>query len=844
MIEKSSPGFARWLLARFMLREEFHEKLGDLEEVFTMELKESGPVRAHLWYWGQVIVSIPFLIKSTIYGEGIMIKNYLKSTLRNILKYKGYSFINIFGLATGFACCILIMLWVQQEISYDDFQKNCERLYRITIERNGHTFSSNPWALIPILKENYPEIEAGSSFPYRRLIAKYGEKDLYADCRMVSNEFFEMFTYKFLYGTAESSLPNLNSVVLTERMATKLFGSKNPLGTTLLFDNNIEFQVTGVIENPPSNSHLRFDAILQPNLITGEKRLTTWSMDGPGYVMLKKNVNVDEVRGKIRNTINDFDRRNINKWYVGLQPLREINLYALSGTDPILYVYIFSSIAIIVLLIACINFVNLSTARSTRRAKEVGLRKVIGADRKQLIKQFMGEAVLLTVISLIFAVFIAYLLLPYFNEIAARDLSLNFMENWKLTAGLIIIALITGLLSGLYPSLLISSFLPVHLFKNLTNSGSGNRLRKLLIVVQFVATITLIISTMVISNQIDYIRNSNLGFEREHIIVIPTNKQLRVKYNTIKERLLNESSITNVSAASQAPLNVSACNPVYWEGRSSENYEIMNFVCLDYDYFETFEMEMKYGRSFSRDYASDSISYIINEAALKLTGYENPIGKMFSMWTDEASIVGVVKDFHGTSLHNEISPIVFMLYQNLPYLKMFIKVNPQNLSATIEKIQSVIKTTVPEFKFEYSFMDEDFNEQYKSEMRIANLFESFSTLAILISCLGLVGMVSYMTEKRTKEIAIRKVVGASHSVILSLISKEFVLLSLFANIIAWPIAYYFMNAWTTSFAYFESLSLWTFLLAGLIVLLQTLLTISYQALRAAAAKPVDALKAE
>ncbi|MBU1101505.1 MAG: ABC transporter permease [Bacteroidetes bacterium] len=845
MIKRSSPGFARWLLARFLLREEFHEKLGDLEECFMVEVEKSGPIRAYFWYWGEVIISIPLLIKETIYGEGIMLRNYLKSTLRNIMNYKGYSFINIFGLAAGLACCILILLWVQHELSFDNFHENGERLYRITVERNGDTFSSNPWALIPTLKNNYPEIECGTSFTYARLLTKYNDNDFYAECRMVFPDFFDMFTYKFINGNPRSAFSHLNDVVITEEMALKYFGSANPIGKIIQLDNTTDLKVTAVIENNPSNSHLKFDILFHPALYMGEKRLTTWSMDGPGYLMLRENVDVDEVRDKIRNTINDIDTRTNNKWYVGLQPLRDINLHALNGTDPILYIYVFSSIAFAVLLIACINFVNLSTARSTRRAKEVALRKVAGAERKELVKQFIGETVLLTFIAMLLALLMSSLMLPYFNNLASRELSLNLIDNWILTTGLILITLLTGILSGIYPSLVISSFQPASIFRNSFVKSGGHRLRKVLLVIQFTATITLIISTLIISNQIRFIRNSNLGFDRDQIIVIPTNNGLRQKYDTLKKRLLSESGIINVTAASQAPLEISATNPVYWEGRSSNDYEMMNFVCLDYDYFETFGMDMKYGRTFSREFGADSMNYIINEAALKLTNYkEQPVGRMFSMWRDEGEIVGVVKDFHGTSLHNEIRPIVFMLYQNLPYFNMFVKVSPQNLTATIENIESVIKDVVPEFKFEYTFMDDDFNEQYQDEMRIANIFESFSTLAIIISCLGLIGMVSYMAERKTKEIAIRKIVGASHSVILSLISKEFITLALLANLIAWPLAYYLMNQWIASFAYSNPIGIWVFIFSGLAVVIQTLITISYQAIKAASAKPVEILKAE
>jgi len=843
--KNTPPEFAVWLLSRFLFGLELSEKLGDLEEEFLIKQKERGNLKAKLWYWEQILLTIPVCIKNIFGWGGIMFQNYLKIAVRNIKKHKAFSFINIAGLALGMACCILILLWVQDELSFDKFHKNAKNLYRLTTSDGEGTGSSSPWALANTLKKDFPEFSKGTRFITRTYNIKYKEKKFYETAAMVDEDFLAMFTFPFIKGNPKTALANINSVLLTEETAFKFFGNEDPLGKTITLSNSIDFTVTGLLENVPSNSHMQFDLLVRPELIVGENRMNGWSFDGPSYVLLKEGVNVKEVENKIAGTIKKYDKRFNLNLTSGLQPFNDIYLYALNGTHPIVYIYIFSAIAFIVLLIACINFMNLTTAKSSQRAKEIGMRKVIGAQRGDIIKQFFGESILLAFLALVIAVVSVYLFLPVFNEIAEKELSLNFINNSEIVTGLFLIALFTGVISGTYPALYLSSFRPVQVLKNTVLKGSGRHtFRKVLIIFQFSAAVILIISTSVILKQMHYIRTKDMGFKRDHILRVTLDETLIQKYETVKKELLSEKDIFQVSAANNIPLSINSFNPFWWEGRPLEDYQTMNFVCVDFDYFEMFGMKMKYGRTFSKEFQSDSANYIINEAALKLTKFENPIGKKFAMWKTEGEIIGVVQDFNSNSLHEEIGPIAFMIYENSYKNNLFVKVNSQNIPAAIEHLEKTLSGFSPNFIFEYNFLDEDFNEQYKSEERLADLLKYFSFLAIFISCLGLLGLASFIAEQKRKEIAIRKVLGANVTSIVADLSKDFVKLILAANVIAAPIAYYFMNGWIEGFAFHTNIGWEIFLLAGVTALSIALLTTGFQAIKAANKNPVDNLKCE
>ena len=774
-----------------------------------------------------------------------MFTNYLKLAIRHMKRHWGYSLINILGLSIGMACCILIFLWVRHELSYDKFHEKADDLYLITVSSDRGTWTSSPWALVPTLKNDFPEIAKGSWYGVIPLLARHEDKIFFEEAALVGDEFLDMFTFPFVRGNPEYAFKDLNSVVLTEQAAAKYFGNEDPIGKVIQFENQVDLAVTGVIEDVPGNSHMEFDLLVSAIRFIGEPRTRTWSSDVSSYVLLSSQANPVEVENKISETIIKYDKRTNNKKYVGLFPVKKIHLYSFSGTDPIVYVYVFSAIAVIVLLIACINFMNLTTARSSIRVNEIGIRKVCGGDRKDLIIQFLGEFMGLALIALIGAVVLVYFLLPGFNSLAAKQLEFNILHNGTLLAGLVLLAVFVGLAAGGYPALYFSSFQPDRVLKNTLKTGSSkNGLRKTLIVTQFTASILLIIATATIYKQIQYIRSKDLGFSKDQILVVRARRQLMANYNIVKERLLANPDVLHVSAASSIPLNVGNNNPVYWEGRSSDSYVSMNFVCVDYDYFETFDMEMSYGRSFSREYPTDQENYIINEATLKLTGYQDPIGKMFSMWQKEGTIVGVVKDFHGTSLHNDIRPIVFLMYQNLPYSNWFIKIRGSRIAESIDFVKKTIAAIVPGYPVEPEFLDEHFQRQYINEDRLGKILMYFTGLAIFISCLGLFGLASFMAARRSKEIAIRKVLGASIWNVMRILSREFIVLIVLANIIAWPLGLFVMNRWMRNFSYHTRIGLGVFIAAGTVALAIALLTVSYQTFRAATANPADRLRNE
>jgi putative ABC transport system permease protein len=845
VFRRKPPGVVSRLLNVFDTQDEPYPIHGDFDEEYYEIVQEKGTAAARRWYRGHFFRSLPFLVKDAIYWRFVMFRNYLKIALRHISRYKGYSFINVFGLAIGMACCILILLWVQDELSFDKFHENADDIYRLTTTTPTSVWSSSPWALMPTLKEEFPEVNKGTWYGETENPVRYEEKAFNEHCALVSPEFFEIFSFPFKKGDPKTAFANLNSAVVTERTAEKYFGEKDPIGQVIHFDNRVDLVVTGVIEDVPPNSSLQFDLLTHAAQVFGEQRLQTWSADCASYALLHRNVNAEEFGRKIKDTINKHLGENMYKLYAGLQPLKKVHLYSLNGTDPVVYVYLFSAIAVIVLLIAGINFVNLSTARSSKRAKEVGMRKVIGATRNDVLRQFFGESVLLAVFALVMAVLLVYLALPAFNSLAEKQMSLNFAHNFEILVGILLIAVLTGILSGIYPALFLSSFQPVRALKNTAAKGSkGGRFRKGLIVIQFTASIVLIVSTTVVFKQMHFIRSTDLGFNREQIVTIRTSRELRRNYQVIKQELLEDRRIQNVTAASSIPLNVNNNNPVYWEGRTAEHPEQMNFACVDYDYFETFDMKMAHGRSFSKDFPTDRKNYIINEAALKLTGFRDPVGKMFSMNQNEGELIGVVKEFHGTSLHSDIRPIVFCLYQNLPYFHMFVKIDSADIPETIANIKKTINKFNPNFIFSFSFLDEEFDRQYRNEERLSQIFNDFTFLAIFVSCLGLFGLASFSAEQKTKEIAVRKVLGASVSKIVGMLSKDVLILVGMANVIAWPLAYVLMKNWIRSYSYHTRIHIWMFFGAGIIALLIALFTVSYQSIKAALKNPAESLKYE
>jgi ABC-type lipoprotein release transport system permease subunit len=543
----------------------------------------------------------------------------------------------------------------------------------------------------------------------------------------------------------------------------------------------------------------------------------------------------------------EHDKRTNQQVLLHLQPLSKAHLYSLNGVDPILYVYVFLTIAVAILVIACINFINLSTARSNTRAKEIGMRKVVGAVKPDIVGQFLGESLILSFLALGIAIGTVHLLLPAFNRIAQKQLTLNVAGDISTALLLLGTVLFTGLLSGSYPALLLSSFRPVTVLKQGRPSArsGGLVLRKILVVGQFTATIVLLIGTIVMAKQLDYIRNKDIGLDRDQVVVVNLSRELRAAYKSLKNEIKQNPNVLNISAARRLPTNIGHFNPVYWEGKGPEDYMTMTDASINYDYFETLGMTILEGRSFSEEFPTDAQNYLLNEEALKITGLKEPIGKMFSCWEDQGTIIGIVKNFHASSLHNSIGPVIFTLSQRHgSHQFLFVKIRPTDVPGTIAFLREKVAQFGPNTLFEYRFLDDAFNEQYVNDERRGEIYRYFTVLAVFVSCLGLFGMASFSAEQRTREIGIRKVLGASSAKIITLISKDFMILLAIANVIAWPVAYYLMDKLLKNYAYRTGLAAWIFVAAGAAAVVIALATVCFRILGAARANPADSLRYE
>jgi putative ABC transport system permease protein len=836
---------ALWLLRRLADPDDEPCLAGDIEEELADMRDRRGKVAAEIWIWFQIVISLRFFIKSYFYWRSTMLANYLRIAWRNLKKHKVFSFINITGLAVGMACCLLIFLWVQDELGFDRFHPNHERLYRTVLRQEGAWITSSGWALAPTLKREFPEIRNATRFAGRNVLFSFEDKNLYRRVAFVDPDFLEMFGFPLRKGDPESALALNESAVISETTSRAFFANSDPMGKILKI-NNGQFQVTvtGVVEDPPANSTLRFD-ILVPVRILGEAVDTDWSYESECYVLLDQNASPADVRKKIAPVVMTYDRRVETDRTLDLEPLTRIHLHNLSGGGPILYVYIFSTIAVFILIMACINFMNLATARAGTRAREVGLRKVVGARKADVIRQYYGESLLHAGLALVLAVGAVLLVLPAFNNLAGKILSVNFIRDSGVYLALLIITLFTGLVAGSYPAVFLSSFEPARVLKSGASRGSSKpRLRKTLVVVQFFIAVVLLIGTGAVYRQLNYTRTVDLGFNRHHVVTMAMNRVIRPNYQAFKAELLRDAGVINVTAATSRPTWVGNINPVYWEGRNPGQYETMNFIATDHDYIKTFEMEIVAGRDFSRDFSTDPQNYIVNEAAVRMMGLEDPVGKLFSIWENRGTIIGVVKDFHNRPLSQEIKPTVITLNPDWPPAVIFIRITPESVAGTLDQIEATWKRFAPGHPFEPVFLDESYEDLYRSDRRMGVVFRDFAGLAILISCLGIFGLAAFTAQQRTKEIGVRKVLGASTAGIVSLLSQEFVALVTVANVIAWPAGYFLTNRLLQNYAYRTSLPAWIFLGAGLLAYLIALLTVSFQSFRAARTDPVHALRYE
>ena len=774
-------------------------------------------------------------------------------------KFKGYTFINIAGLAIGIACCILILLWVRDELSFDGFHEKADRLYRVVEQQyyaGGELFpvAVTPAPLAPALKEEIPEVvNAVRITRSPRLLIRYGEQMFYeSDIALADPSFLTMFDFRLTKGDPGTALDKINSIILSESMAQKYFGDEDPLNKDLKIGNMYDLTITGVVEDVPPNSHLQFNFIIPFEIMkmAGDP-LNQWGNNSYfTYVELAENANADAAQEKITG----FLKKHLpeTSTTLHLQPLRRIHLYSdftadVSGHGDIKYVYIFSVVALFVLLIACINFMNLTTARSGNRAREVGMRKVTGANRTDIVKQFLGESMIFAFIAFLFALGIVLLLLPAFNNLSGKELSLFTGKSIDLLTALIGVAILTGLIAGSYPILYLSSFQPVTVLKGALKSGPrSSTFRRVLVVVQFSLSIFLIIATSVIHSQLEYIRNKKLGYDKDHVIYQRIGMNAVRYYEPYKREALKSPDILGISWSHQLPSYiVNSTSSVNWPGKDPNESILMHNTAVDYDFIETMNMTIVDGRNFSPEFPTDEKeAFILNEEAARLLGDDSAVGKPFTLWQFKGKVIGVVKNFHFKSLNTHVEPLVIRLLKPQPYSYMFIKIRGENVNESIRYLEKTWRDIATVFPFEYQFLDEYYDRTYRAEQRMGKLFNAFTTLAIFIACLGLLGLASFMAEQRTKEIGIRKVLGASVSNIILLMSREFVLLVAISNVLAWPLAYCFMNKWLENYAYHASINLFFFLAAALAALGIALLTVSYQALRAASSNPIDSLRYE
>lgn len=763
------------------------------------------------------------------------------------------------------SCTILIFLWVEDELSYDRFHENVNELYRIgtkSIEQDKMSLSAlTPIPLRNVLKDEYPEIIRATRFsPEGNNLVKYGENVFSNNIVSIADpDFFTMFSFPFLKGSAETAFSDKYSVIITEEMSNKYFGKDDPIGKVLNIDNR-DFTVTAVLKTIPKNSHFQFDAISP--FISRSEYIKKYLPDDSWrhsayytYVQLQKRAKAEEVNNKIADLIKLNNPESAGILF--LQPVTKIHLHHeiedyLEGQGDIKYIYMFSALAFLILLIACINFINLSTARYEKRAKEVGLRKVSGAHRVQIIKQFLGESLIFSFVALVLALILTELFRPAFNNLAGKELIIKYSDI-KFVAGILIITGFTGFASGSYPALFLSSFSVIHTLKGTLFPGNSSRkiylFRRMLVIIQFTLSIFLILTTAFIFKQLNYIQNKELGFEKENLIYFRNRGDFNKSFEIIKNKLKQNPDIIGVNKGNP-PLSSNFGILTDWEGKETDEETIMNYMSVDFNYIENMRIEMIQGRSFSRDFSSDSSAYIINEEALKMMGVNSPVGKQFSH-TDpfnrikEGQIIGVIKNFHYNSLHNLVTPLVLRIDPEWQYyVCVRIKSGKQDVTGIISYLKNVWEQAVPGRPFEYEFLDTSIDNFYRNEQRIGNISKYSTILALIVACLGVLGLAIFISEQRTKEIGIRKVFGASVSGIIILLSKELAKWVLIANIIAWPIAYAFMKKWMQNFAYKTDLSWWIFIIAGIITLLIAVFTVSFQTIKAANKAPVDTLRYE
>jgi putative ABC transport system permease protein len=802
-----------------------------------------------------------------------MIRNYIKTAYRSLLKNKGFTFLNVLGLSVGLATCLLIVFYVVDELNYDQYNTKADRIYRMGVDAklNGnagiYATSEKPWK--EILQSRFPQVEKvarlinfdGLFLTPSKFYFKKGSSDL-LEKKVVFTEssIFDVFTLPMIHGTPTHALDEPGTVVITESTALRYFGKADAVGQTLTLDDTHPLKVTGVIKDIPQQSHFHYDFFVSFST-TAEYKATGWGYAGlHQYLLLKPGTDVKNLENQLTG-IDIKNSFNPSTWTTGdnhlritLTPLLNIHLkdseaqYPLEKEGNIQYIYIFSLVAIFILLIACVNFMNLSTARSANRAKEVGVRKVLGSPRKYLVAQFLTESVLVTLASAIIAVVMAWALLPAFNQMADKQLTINPQTFAWLIPSLVVIILMVGFLAGSYPALYLSSFQPIQVLKGKIAAGfKGGFLRSFLVVFQFSISIFLIVGTLVIYNQMNYIHNKDLGFNRDQVLVIKNTNVLGNRAKILKDELKQLPDVQNATMSSYQPTGDEDLKTGLFPHQKIDIKEdiLTEFWSVDEDFINTMGLKLTNGRNFAKDMASDTAGMIVNEAFVRKFGQLNPLNKNVyrdSYGLQQYHIIGVVKDFNFASLKDNIGPLAMIYQQDNGAIS--VKLHSADLTGLMSKIQSKWKGLSPGQPFNYSFMDEDFDATYRVEQRFGSMFISFSSLAIIIACLGLFGLAAYAAEQRNKEIGIRKVLGANISTIVGMLSMDFIKLVFISILIASPLAWFAMNKWLEGFAYRVVFHWYLLGIAGAAAILIAFVTISFQSIKAALANPVDSLRSE
>ncbi|MDN5284100.1 MAG: hypothetical protein JWR38_374 [Mucilaginibacter sp.] len=791
-----------------------------------------------------------------------MLRNYLKIAWRNLVKNKIHTFINIAGLSVGLACSLLILLWVQNELCIDAYHVNSARLYKVyEREYYDHKIDGNydtPALMADELKKVIPEVAYAVNMEdyNNKHTFNAGNKTLKIEGTFAGADLFKMFSYPLLQGTPQTALNSPVSIAISHNMAIMVFGSVNAaMGKTIRYDNKKDFKVTAIFEDLPGNSSRKFEYVINwDSYLTENPGANQWYNTGPlTYVMLRADANSALVEKKFTHFLDGYTKNRTTSYRIqnGLQQFNQVYLHShfTNGkTDGgrIEYVNLFSIIAVFVLLIACVNFMNLTTAQSVKRAREIGVRKVMGAVRTVLIKQFISESLLLTILAVVASLILMSLVLPLFNYITQKQIVIPFNQPvfWL---KLIVLTLITGLVSGSYPALFLSSFNPIKVLKGSMKIGSGAVwFRKGLVVFQFVLSTILIIATIVVSKQINFIQTRNIGYDRENLVYIGIEGDLGPKYDVFKNDALNVPGVISIANTTNTPTLIdNSTISVSWDGKDPQNTVAFSNSGIGYDYVKTMKLNLLGGRDYSSDFPTDSNNYIINEATQKKIGYSDPVGRSITMWGRKGTIVGLVKDFHFKSLHEQIQPMIFHLVsKDLSGGIVLVRIEPGKTKEALAGLETICKQLNPAFPFTYSFADERYQRLYKSEQVVGRLSNVFAFLAIFISCLGLLGLAMFTAEQRVKEIGIRKVLGASVSSLFALLSSEFLLLVAIALLIASPIAWYVMGKWLQGFAYHTPVQWWVFVLSGGLIVLIALATVSFQAIKAALINPVKSLRSE